>query len=109
MKTVLVTGGAGFIGSHLIDRLLKEGNRVICIDSLSTGSRENLIQHQKNKQLTFIKHDIVEPFSSKEKIDQIYNLACPDITKAYQELGWEPRITMSEGLQKTIDFFKRSV
>ena len=83
-KTILVTGGAGFIGSHLCEKLLAAGNRVICLDNFFTGSRKNIRQLIKNKNFKLVKHDIIEPYFSKEKIDQIYNLACPASPAHYQ-------------------------
>lgn len=82
MKRVLVTGGAGFLGSHLCDRLLKEDCDVICVDNLFTGSKEN-IRHLLNKPyFEFIRHDITEPLYVE--VDQIYNLACPASPVHYQ-------------------------
>lgn len=83
-KTIVITGGAGFIGSHLTERLLNEGHRVICVDNLFTGSEDNLAAVVNNKNFSFIKHDIVEPIFIDEKIDQIYNLACPASPIHYQ-------------------------
>src|SRR3989338_5889090 len=82
---ILVTGGAGFIGSHLSERLLEAGHTVLCLDSLFTGSQNNISHLQENKQFTFIKHDIVEPFFHETKIDQVYNLACPASPIHYQD------------------------
>ncbi len=76
IKNIIVTGGAGFIGSHLCKRLLSSGNNVICIDNLLTGSLENLKEFKENPNFEFINHDITKPFES-EDIDEIYNLACP--------------------------------
>ncbi|MEX5728765.1 UDP-glucuronate decarboxylase [Rhodovulum iodosum] len=76
-KTILVTGGAGFLGSHLCDRLIEAGNRVICIDSLVTGSKSNVTQLMGRRSFEFIEHDIIEPLAFGGEIDQIYNLACP--------------------------------
>lgn len=84
MKTILVTGGAGFIGSHLTEWLLQEGNRVICLDNLLTGSLENLSAHNEDNNFSFIEHDIVKPFFIDEKVDQVYNLACPASPIHYQ-------------------------
>lgn len=84
MKTILVTGGAGFIGSNLCERLLVEGNRVICIDNLYTGSIENIKHLLENENFTFINHDIILPLEIEEPIDQIYNLACPASPPKYQ-------------------------
>lgn len=83
MKRVLVTGGAGFVGSHLCDRLIKEGNHVICLDNLFTGRKANIEHLLSNPNFEFVEHDIVEPFEAK--VDQIYNLACPASPPFYQE------------------------
>lgn len=84
MKTILVTGGAGFIGSNLCERLLVEGNRVICIDNLYSGNIENIKHLLENENFTFINHDIILPLEIEEPIDQIYNLACPASPPKYQ-------------------------
>lgn len=83
-KTVLVTGGAGFIGSHLCERLLGDGNRVICLDNLFTGSEKNIEHLRDNPNFVFIQHDIIEPFYIEEPVHQIYNLACPASPIHYQ-------------------------
>jgi UDP-glucuronate decarboxylase len=78
MKTIVVTGGAGFLGSHLCDLLIEEGNHVICIDNLFTGSKDNISHLVENKNFEFINHDIINPiYLDHLIIDQIYNLACP--------------------------------
>ena len=84
MKTILVTGGAGFIGSHLCEKLLQTGNRVICLDNFFTGSRKNVEFLLKNKNFSLVEHDIIEPYFTDEKIDEIYNLACPASPAHYQ-------------------------
>ena len=85
MKNIIVTGGAGFLGSHLCEKLLKEGNKVIAVDNLFTGKIENIKLLEKNKNFKFINHDIIEPlFLDNIKIDQIYNLACPASPVQYQ-------------------------
>lgn len=81
---ILVTGGAGFIGSHLCEALLENGHEVLCLDNLFTGSMDNLKPIADNPRFTFIKHDIVEPFFTDAQIDQIYNLACPASPVQYQ-------------------------
>ncbi len=83
-KTVLVTGGAGFLGSHLIDRLLGNGHRVICLDNLSTGRVTNLAQHAGNERFTMIRQDVCEPFKIAGAVDEIFNLACPASPPKYQ-------------------------
>lgn len=82
MKRVLVTGGAGFLGSHLCDRLIEEGNDVICADNLFTGSKDNIRHLLSNPYFEFIRHDITEPLYVE--VDQIYNLACPASPVHYQ-------------------------
>ncbi|MFH0873752.1 MAG: UDP-glucuronic acid decarboxylase family protein [Candidatus Komeilibacteria bacterium] len=84
MKTILVTGGAGFIGSHLCAFLLTRGNRVICLDNLFTGSRNNILRLEEDPNFQFIEHDIIDHISLDTKIDQIYNLACPASPVHYQ-------------------------
>lgn len=82
MKRILVTGGAGFIGSHLIDRLVEAGHEVICLDNLQTGSMENINHH--GEQVQFIKHDVTNPFPELGRLDEIYNLACAASPIHYQ-------------------------
>lgn len=82
MKKILVTGGVGFIGSHLCKRLLNEGNEVICLDNFFTGSEENIKDIKNNKNFKLVKHDITEEYSAE--VDQIYNLACPASPPHYQ-------------------------
>lgn len=82
MKRILVTGGAGFIGSHLCKRLLEEGNEVICLDNYFTGSKENIIPLMNNPFFEVIRHDIIHPIFIE--VDEIYNLACPASPIHYQ-------------------------
>jgi UDP-glucuronate decarboxylase len=77
-----VTGGAGFLGSHLIDRLLDRGHQVICADNLFTGSKKNIEQHLSNSRFEFIRHDVTFPLYIE--VDEIYNLACPASPVHYQ-------------------------
>ena len=79
---VLVTGGAGFIGSHLCERLLKEGHEVLCLDNLFSGSKKNILHLLDNKNFEFIRHDIVQPILLE--VDIIYHLACPASPVYYQ-------------------------
>lgn len=82
MKRILVTGGAGFIGSHLCDRLIKEGNDVVCLDNFFTGSKENVIHLIGNPHFELVRHDVTQPYYAE--VDQIYNLACPASPIHYQ-------------------------
>ncbi|KKR09017.1 MAG: NAD-dependent epimerase/dehydratase [Parcubacteria group bacterium GW2011_GWA2_39_18] len=81
-KTILITGGAGFIGSHLCKSLLNDGHYVVCLDNLFTGSIDNIIDLKTNKNFEFIRHDVIEPITIE--IDQIYHLACPASPIHYQ-------------------------
>ena len=81
---ILVTGGAGFIGSHLCEYLLKKGNQVICVDNFFTGSKGNIKPLMDDKNFKVIEHDIIEPLFIEEELDQIYNLACPASPVHYQ-------------------------
>lgn len=81
-KKILVTGGAGFLGSHLCERLLNDGNEVLCLDNLFTGSKTNIIHLFSNPMFEFIRHDITIPFQAE--VDLIYNLACPASPIKYQ-------------------------
>jgi UDP-glucuronate decarboxylase len=79
---ILVTGGAGFLGSHLCERLLNEGNEVICMDNFFTGRKRNVLHLMDNPYFELVRHDVIEPF--KFEVDQIYNLACPASPPHYQ-------------------------
>ena len=80
----IVFGGAGFLGSHLIDKLLNIGENVLCIDNLSTGDLENIAHLKNNKKFLFIKHDILNPINSQILIQKIWHLACPASPEIYQ-------------------------
>ncbi len=81
-KKILITGGAGFIGSHLCERLLNEGNEVICLDNYFTGNKENVVHLLKNPYFELVRHDVIEPYYAE--VDEIYNLACPASPIHYQ-------------------------
>ena len=81
-KRILVTGGAGFLGSHLIDRLIAQGHEVICADNLFTGAKRNIEHLHSNPRFEFLRHDVINPL--KLEVDEIYNLACPASPVHYQ-------------------------
>ncbi len=81
-KKILVTGGAGFLGSHLCERLLNEGNEVVCLDNYFTGSKQNVVHLMDNPWFELIRHDVTMPFFIE--VDEIYNLACPASPIHYQ-------------------------
>ncbi len=85
MKNIIVTGGAGFLGSHLCEYLIKKGEKVICVDNLLTGNLKNIENIKNHPNFEFIQHDIIDPiFFEGREIDQIYNLACPASPIQYQ-------------------------
>jgi UDP-glucuronate decarboxylase len=81
-KRILVTGGAGFLGSHLIDRLMAQGHEILCVDNLYTGNKANIAHHWANPQFEFLRHNVCEPLFVE--VDEIYNLACPASPIHYQ-------------------------
>jgi UDP-glucuronate decarboxylase len=91
MQRVLVAGGAGFLGSHLCDRLLAAGSSVVCLDDFSTGAAENVARHRRNGRFELIEHDVAQPLAVGGKLDRIYNLACPASPKQY---GADPHATV---------------
>ncbi len=97
MSWVLVTGGAGFIGSHLCDYLIRTGHDVICVDNLGSGTKENIKHLMKLKNFRFIEHDIIKPFDIKEDIYQIYHLASRASPRDYEEYPIETALTNSVG------------
>lgn len=82
MKRILVTGGSGFIGSHLCERLLNEGNEVICVDNFFSGTKQNVVHLMDNPYFELVQHDITSPYFAE--VDEIYNLACPASPIHYQ-------------------------
>jgi UDP-glucuronate decarboxylase len=95
---ILITGGAGFIGSHLCERLLSEGNEVICLDNFFTGRRENVFHLLDNPRFELLRHDVIE--SILLEVDQIYNLACPASPIHYQ---YNPVKTVKTSVMGTIN------
>lgn len=98
MKRILVTGGAGFIGSHLCERLLQEGNEVICLDNFFTGNRQNILHLLANPNFELVRHDIITPYYAE--VDEIYNLACPASPIHYQ---FNPIKTVKTSVMGTIN------
>ena len=96
--TIVVTGGAGFLGSHLCERLVDEGHYVICIDDFYSGRRENVLGLRASGRFDLIEHDIVEPFEREvPRFDQIYNLACPASPPYYQADPVRTALICSQG------------
>lgn len=100
---VLVTGGAGFIGSHLCDRLIAEGCEVLALDNLSTGSRANLAHLDGHPRLRFVEHDVCDPLELPERFDQIYNLASPASPKDYHAAPVETLMTGAAGTRNLLE------
>lgn len=101
MKRILVTGGAGFIGSHLCKRLLEENNQVICLDNFFTGRKENILELLNNKNFEVLRHDVIEPILLE--VDQIYNLACPASPVHYQ---YDPIKTIKTNMLGTMNLLE---
>lgn len=106
-KNILVTGGAGFIGSYLVESLLNDGHKVICVDDLSTSGFTHVRPFRNNGNYRFVKHDIVRPFNLIQKIDEIYNLASPASPKAYQTMPIKTLFTNSIGLHNMLRIARR--
>jgi len=121
-KRILVTGGAGFLGSHLCERLVEEGNEVICLDNYYTGSKNNIFNLMNNESFELLRHDICFPLYVE--VDEIYNLACaaspihyqydpkqrkPYISIAKEKINWEPKISLINELKQTINYFEKII
>ena len=104
-KRILVTGGAGFIGSHLADRLLDQGHEVLCADNLFTGSKRNIEHLYKNPRFEFIRHDVTFPLYVE--VDEIYNLACPASPIHYQHDPVQTTKTSVHGAINMLGLAKR--
>jgi nucleoside-diphosphate-sugar epimerase len=103
---VLVTGGGGFIGSHLAEKLLELKNKVICVDNFVTGKRENIKLLLKNPNFTFIEHDVSKPLKMNYRIDQIYHLASPASPVDYQKYPIETMMANSLGTLNMLELAK---
>lgn len=106
MKRVLITGGAGFIGSHLCERLLREGNDVICLDNYFTGSKDNVRHLLGNHNFELVRHDVTESFYAE--VDEIYNLACPASPVHYQYNPIKTMKTSFYGAMNMLGLAKRT-
>lgn len=105
---ILVTGGSGFIGSHLCKKLLEKGGRVICVDNLLTGDLKNLSDIISHPQFQFVKQDIISPIFLAEKIDQIYHLASPASPIDYQNYPLETLLTNSQGTYNLLELARKN-
>jgi UDP-glucuronate decarboxylase len=105
VKRVLVTGGAGFLGSHLVERLLDAGHEVLCVDNLFTGSKQNVAHLQGNPRFEFLRHDITFPLYVE--VDEIYNLACPASPIHYQHDPVQTTKTSVHGAINMLGLAKR--
>ncbi|MAF89473.1 MAG: NAD-dependent dehydratase [Euryarchaeota archaeon] len=105
-QKILVTGGSGFIGSHLCDFLIEKGNSVVCVDNLFTGTKKNVEHLMDSDSFEFIEHDIIEPMEIK--VDQIYNLACPASPIHYQENPVKTVKTSVMGMINMLDLAQSS-
>lgn len=106
-KRVLITGGAGFLGSHLCDRCLAEGHYVICTDNLYTGSLKNISHLFDHPKFVFIEHDVCDPFDTSFEVDEIYNMACPASPVHYQASPVKTTQTCVLGAINVLELAKR--
>lgn len=104
MKTAVVTGGAGFIGSHLCEALLEKGMRVVCIDNFSTGAMENIAHLERNPAFSLLEQDITVPFEIKGNVGFVYNLASPASPSDFPKIPIEILLTNSVGTKNALDF-----
>jgi UDP-glucuronate decarboxylase len=104
-KRILVTGGAGFLGSHLCERLLADGHDVLCVDNFFTGTRDNILSLLDNKRFEFMRHDVTFPLYVE--VDEIYNLACPASPNHYQHDPVQTTKTSVHGAINMLGLAKR--
>ena len=106
MPTSVITGGAGFLGSHLCDRLLADGHRVICVDNLDTGTLEN-IEHIRSGDFVFLQHDVTEHITIEEPVDEVFHLASPASPIDYLRLPLQTLKVGSQGTHNALGLAKR--
>ena len=106
MNRILISGGAGFIGSHLCERLLSEGNDIICLDNYFTGTKKNIIHLIGNPHFELVRHDVTTPYYAE--VDEIYNLACPASPIHYQYNGIKTIKTSVMGAINMLGLAKRT-
>ena len=99
---ILITGGAGFIGSHLCDRFLEDGHEVICMDNLLTGREENVAHHRDNPRFSFVRHDVTERIEVEGPLDSIFHFASPASPVDFEELGIRILKVGALGTHKTL-------
>lgn len=104
MSKILITGAAGFVGSHLVERLLRDGHTIIGLDNFLTGSRENIALLSSHPEFSFVEHDIINPLTLSQKIDHIYNLACPASPVHYQADPIHTIKTSTIGVLNVLEF-----
>src|SRR3712207_4258153 len=103
----VVSGGAGFVGSHLCRRLLEDGRAVVCLDNLSTGRRANIAELLDRPRFIFIEHDVVELLPDPPPIERVFHLASPASPPAYQRLQVETLRVNSEGTRRLLELAER--
>lgn len=108
MSKILVAGGAGFLGSHLIEALLEKGESLVCVDNLLTGRLSNIKSFKNKPNFTFIEHDITQPLELNDKFDYIINLACPASPVDYRKHPVETLMANSRGVKNLLDLALRN-
>lgn len=106
MKRILITGGAGFIGSHLCERLVSEGHHVVCLDNFNTGSRDNVRHLLEKPGFELVCQDVCEPFHAQ--VDEIYNLACPASPVQYQHAAIQTTRTSILGAYNMLELAREN-
>jgi nucleoside-diphosphate-sugar epimerase len=108
MKKIIITGGAGFIGSHLCDSLIKDGFKVVCVDNLLTGSENNIKHLKENENFKFLKLDVIKDKIEEENIDYIFHLASPASPVDYQKYSKETALVNTVGTTNILDLAKKT-